>query len=168
MAVFGSCCTAVDEFLLYSHTEQHSRSWKRSLEDIWLFLYMCSLEMEMSFLLIGLSLCHFECSPYPSLRPVSLLSPFFCPCPKVFSLPAQKKKKKHPWGWNVGQNTSCSWQFAFNFLFVDWREKPAASGEAGSGWAEAAADHPQGRDTPRGGGWASPESCCPHKGIITC
>lgn len=70
-----------------------------------------------------------------------------------------------------GQNSLkriCSWLFGFDLFVVDWREKPATSGKAGTGWAEAAADHPEGRDTARGGSRVSPEGRCSHKGISIC
>lgn len=141
--------------------------------------------MEMSFsssLGFCLSLCHFDCSvtrfllfppsciPWP---PSPFCLSFSAPvlkCVFWYSLLHVDLKATFETGMK-GQNSLkriCSWLFGFDLFVVDWREKPATSGKAGTGWAEAAADHPEGRDTARGGSRVSPEGRCSHKGISIC
>lgn len=112
-----SCQTPIEEFLLYSHTEQRSRLLMGSLEDTGLFLYKYSVEMEMSFsssLGFCLSLCHFDCSVTRFL----LFPPSCIPRPHlpfVFLF--------LPLCWSVFPGTLCSLWIWKPPLRLEWRDK---------------------------------------------
>lgn len=181
--------TPTNEFLLYSHWPAQ-RALNGKPQRHWLFSLHVLTEMEMSlssFLMGFVRLCVImnalfltscPAHPYPSHLPVSLclpLSPSFPPsltCSLISCLSRHLVElKEKPWGQDVAQTSlqpACQWLFAFGLFVIDWRQKPATPREAGAGWTEAAANHPQGRDSAWGGGRARSEGSCPHKGTSTC